>query len=70
MAFEIKWLGTACFEIRTEGGKTIVIDPYVDDSVSVTFGSDQIEGSDYIFITHGHYDHIVGCGQTRPEVQP
>jgi len=63
MAFKIKWLGTACFEIRTESGKTIVIDPYVDDSVSVPFGSEMIEGCDYIFITHGHYDHILDVGK-------
>lgn len=68
MAFEIRWLGTACFEIRLKSQKlknqkTIVIDPYVDDSVSVPFGSDRIEGCDYIFITHGHYDHVLDVGK-------
>ena len=39
MGFKIRWLGTACFEIRPEGGKTLVIDPYVDDSMSVPFAN-------------------------------
>lgn len=70
MAFEIKWLGTACFEIRLPSQKTIVIDPYVDDSVSVPFTSDQIEGCDYIFITHGHYDHVLDVGKLVTQFSP
>ena len=70
MTFEIKWLGTACFEIRMESEKSIVIDPYVDDSVSVPFASDQIEGCDYIFITHGHYDHILDVGKLVKRFNP
>jgi L-ascorbate metabolism protein UlaG (beta-lactamase superfamily) len=70
MAFEIRWLGTACFEIRLENGKTIVIDPYLDDSVSAPITSDQIEGCDYIFITHGHYDHILDVGKLVSRFDP
>ncbi len=70
MPFEIKWLGTACFEIQTVGKKSIVIDPYVDDSVSVPFTSDRIEGCDYIFITHGHYDHVLDVGKLVKRFNP
>lgn len=59
MAFHIRWLGTACFEIHLENGKSIVIDPYLDDSVSAPIGSDKISGCDFIFLTHGHYDHVL-----------
>ncbi len=70
MGFGIRWLGTACFEIRLEGEKTIVIDPYVDDSVGVPFASDLIEGCDYIFITHGHYDHVLDVGKLVQRFNP
>ncbi|MBI4832871.1 MAG: MBL fold metallo-hydrolase [Candidatus Lindowbacteria bacterium] len=70
MSFEIKWLGTACFEIRIESEKSIVIDPYIDDSVSVPFTSDRIEGCDYIFITHGHYDHVLDAGKLANKFNP
>ncbi len=70
MAFEIRWLGTACFEVRLENQKTIVIDPYLDDSVSAPIASDQIEGCDYIFITHGHYDHVLDVGRLVRRFDP
>ena len=63
MTFHIRWLGTACFEIRLDNGKTIVIDPYLDDSVSAPIGSDQVEGCNIIFLTHGHYDHVLDVGK-------
>lgn len=59
----MRWLGTACFEILLPSGKTIVTDPYMDDSHSAPFGSDRIEGCDYIFITHGHFDHVTDVGK-------
>ena len=43
MAFRIRWLGTACFEINLDDRKTVVIDPYLDDSVGAPIRSDQIE---------------------------
>jgi L-ascorbate metabolism protein UlaG (beta-lactamase superfamily) len=60
--FKIRWLGTACFEIRLAEGTTLVIDPYLDESVSAPITSDEIEGGDFIFLTHGHYDHVLDVG--------
>jgi L-ascorbate metabolism protein UlaG (beta-lactamase superfamily) len=60
--FDIRWLGTACFEVRLADGKTIIIDPYLNDSLSAPIGSDEIEGCDFIFLTHGHYDHVLDVG--------
>ena len=34
MVTKMRWLGTACFEIVLPDNQTIVIDPYVDDSVN------------------------------------
>ena len=70
MGFRIRWLGTACFEIKLDQGKTILIDPYLDDSVSAPIGSDQIEGCDAILITHGHYDHILDVGKMVQRFRP
>ena len=63
MAFTIRWLGTACFEIRLDIGKSILIDPYLDDSTNAPITSNQIEACDYIFLTHGHYDHVLDVGK-------
>lgn len=70
MSFRLRWLGTACFEIFLSNQKTIVIDPYVDDSVGAPISSDQFEGCDYMFITHGHYDHVLDVGKLAERFQP
>jgi L-ascorbate metabolism protein UlaG (beta-lactamase superfamily) len=70
MAFTIRWLGTACFEIRLENQKTILIDPYLDDSANAPIGSGQMEGCDSIFLTHGHYDHVLDVGKMARRFQP
>jgi len=66
----MRWLGTACFEIVLPNGKTLVIDPFVDDSVSSPITSDQFEGCDYLFLTHGHYDHILDAGKLAARFNP
>ena len=66
----MRWLGTACFEIVLPNGETLVIDPFVDDSVSSPITSDQFEGCDYLFLTHGHYDHILDAGKLAARFNP
>jgi len=70
MSIKMRWLGTACFEIVLPDKKTIVIDPYLDDSVSAPITSDKVEGCDYIFLTHGHYDHILDVGKLAERFNP
>ncbi len=70
MTTRMRWLGTACFEIVVPNGKTLVIDPYVDDSVSAPVTSDAFEGCDFIFITHGHYDHVLDVGKLSGRFSP
>jgi L-ascorbate metabolism protein UlaG (beta-lactamase superfamily) len=70
MAFRIRWLGTACFEINLNSRERILIDPYLDDSVGAPIRSDQIEGCDSILLTHGHYDHVLDVGKLAQRFQP
>jgi L-ascorbate metabolism protein UlaG (beta-lactamase superfamily) len=70
MAFRIRWLGTACFEINLDDRHRIVIDPYLDDSVGAPIRSDQIEGCDSILLTHGHYDHVLDVGKLAARFRP
>lgn len=66
----MRWLGTACFEIVLPSGKTLVTDPFVDDSVSAPITADKVEGCDYLFLTHGHYDHILDVGKLAGRFDP
>lgn len=70
MAWRMRWLGTACFEILLPDRKTLVTDPYLDDAVAAPITSDEIEHCDYIFITHGHYDHVLDVGKLVRRFEP
>ena len=70
MAFRIRWLGTACFEINVDERQTVVIDPYLDDCANAPIRSEQVEGCDLILLTHGHYDHVLDVGRLVERFQP
>jgi len=70
MSLKIKWLGTACFQIILSGDIHIVLDPYMDDSVNCAITSDIIGRCDYIFLTHGHFDHVLDVGKLASRFTP
>ena len=51
------WYGHSCFEVRTPGGKTILIDPFFANPRSPRT-ADSIESCDLMLVTHGHFDHM------------
>ena len=53
----ITWYGHACLEIRTPGGKTVLVDPWFGNPKSPK-GVDRVDRCDVLLITHGHYDHV------------
>ena len=63
MSIKLRWLGTACFEIRLSNGEALIIDPYLDDSLTCPIDSNEIERGDVICVTHGHFDHILDVGR-------
>ena len=63
MSINLRWLGTACFEIRLSNGEALIIDPYLDESLACPIDSNKIERADLICITHGHFDHILDVGR-------
>jgi L-ascorbate metabolism protein UlaG (beta-lactamase superfamily) len=53
----ITWYGHACVEIRTPGGKTILIDPWFGNPKSPKPAAD-VRACDLLLVTHGHGDHF------------
>jgi L-ascorbate metabolism protein UlaG (beta-lactamase superfamily) len=51
------WYGHSCFEIRTPGGKVILLDPFFANPRSPRT-QDSIERCDVMLVTHGHFDHM------------
>ncbi len=55
---KIRWFGHSAFQILTTKGKSILIDPWLDNPKGNTRFLDDIDKVDIVLITHGHSDHI------------
>ena len=53
----ITWYGHSCFEIRTAGGRTILIDPWFGNPSSPK-AAEAVDRCDLLLVTHGHFDHM------------
>ena len=66
MAIELTWLGHATWSVRVptgeSGSKTILIDPFLDDSPTAPVKSADV-AADYILISHGHFDHVADAAK-------
>lgn len=53
----ITWLGHSA--VKIEGaGKIIYVDPYLSGNSMAAIKVEDIDKADYIFVTHGHGDHV------------
>lgn len=53
----VTWLGHSAFRFDTPGGKTVLIDPWLENPTAPA-DAKAIESVDLILVTHGHSDHI------------
>ena len=69
----ITWFGHSCWEIRTPGGKTILLDPWFGNPRSPR-SQDMVERCDIMLVTHGHDDHfgdaLAIASRTHPTAWP
>jgi len=54
---EITWLGHSAFEIISDKGLKILIDPFISNNPTCNIPVEEIE-TDVILISHGHADHF------------
>jgi L-ascorbate metabolism protein UlaG (beta-lactamase superfamily) len=70
MSFKMRWFGTACFEIVLPNSNHLVTDPFITDAVNVPYTWEKIEDCQYIFITHGHFDHVLDVAPLVKRFEP
>lgn len=51
------WYGHACVELVTEGGTTILFDPWFGNPRSPRAAAD-VTSCDVMLVSHGHFDHL------------
>ncbi len=54
---KLKYFSHSAFQITTDSGKKILIDPFLDDNPTSPVKSDDVE-TDYIILSHAHNDHL------------
>jgi L-ascorbate metabolism protein UlaG (beta-lactamase superfamily) len=68
----ITWLGHATFEIRTPGGKRVLVDPWLKGNPACPEDRKSVDAVDIVALTHGHFDHVADavdvCKQHSPAV--
>lgn len=54
----IRFLGVAAYEIITNDGKHILLDPFIDENPGSPIRSDELERVDLIVVSHAPFDHF------------
>ena len=54
---KLKYFSHSSFQITTDSGQVLLIDPFLDDNPTSPVKSDQVR-ADFIVLTHGHGDHL------------
>ena len=55
---KLRYFSHSSFQITTDAGHIILIDPFLDDNPTSPIKSEEIEKVDTIVLTHAHGDHI------------
>ena len=59
---KFRWIYGACYEMILPGGKSLIVDPWIQPHHFEEMNWDDVQGADYILISHTHYDHITDVG--------
>lgn len=72
-----RWINGQCFEFRFPNGKTLLTDPWYTKGETKyarrcpeNFTTENVKGADYVFISHGHFDHTADLQDVLDKFHP
>ncbi|MBI3540078.1 MAG: metal-dependent hydrolase [Candidatus Eisenbacteria bacterium] len=68
--FSLTWLGHNSFKLVTRGGKTVLIDPWVEGNPSCPKELKTFDKIDVMTISHGHGDHMADAVTLGKKFKP
>jgi L-ascorbate metabolism protein UlaG (beta-lactamase superfamily) len=54
----IRFFGVAAYEVVTEGGQRVLIDPFLDENPGSPVRAHELERVDLVLVTHAAFDHL------------
>jgi L-ascorbate metabolism protein UlaG (beta-lactamase superfamily) len=58
----LTWLGHGTFRLDTAGGKTVIVDPWLDGNPKAPANAEP-DKLDLILVTHAHFDHLADAAR-------
>jgi L-ascorbate metabolism protein UlaG (beta-lactamase superfamily) len=68
--FSLTWLGHNSFKLVTRGGRTVLLDPWVENNPACPKEHKSFERIDVMTISHGHGDHMGDAVTLGKKFQP
>jgi len=69
-AIKLTWLGHSTFRITSVTGRTLLVDPWVQNNPACPDAEKPPRPLDAMLITHGHFDHIGDAVEIAHAVKP
>ncbi len=66
---KLRYFSHSSFQITTDAGQVILIDPFLDDNPTSPVKSDEVS-ADFIVLTHAHGDHIGDAFKVAKRTNP